>query len=402
MDYDELLPESLNCTYVLNSHEFEDLSPNSTFHGFDNCTLIDYVAASNCSAGDHLCTCIREIYLRTCPLKTTPEYYSYAYRIIGTVFQGIIFLIGVLGNVMVVIVVARNKNMTTPTNCYLVSLAIADCAVLIAAVPQEIVSYYLIGNHWIWGQAGCSLMIFLQHLGINASSLSLTAFTVERYIAICHPMKAQTVCTVKRAKKITLLVWAFAVTYCSPWLFLTQVVKLNYNVDYPTQECTFKLSRRHYLFYYFLDIIVFYVVPLLLSCVLYSLIARILFTSQVPKNPAHAINGHHDHNRTNSARVQVVKMLAVVVAIFATLWLPYRILLVYNSFAAHFGQLPYKDLWYLLFAKTCIFINSAINPILYNAMSVKFRRSFKRMLSCGKAKEEPISRYRLRFINSLA
>ncbi|XP_037793520.1 thyrotropin-releasing hormone receptor-like [Penaeus monodon] len=79
-------------------------------------------------------------------------------------------------------------------------------------------------------------------------------------------------------------------------------------------------------------------------------------------------------------------MLVVVVAIFATLWLPYRTLLVYNSLLAMFGQQPFKDLWYLLFAKTCIFINSAINPILYNALSVKFRRSFKKMLSCGSSR----------------
>ncbi|CAN7941894.1 unnamed protein product [Ixodes hexagonus] len=74
-------------------------------------------------------------------------------------------------------------------------------------------------------------------------------------------------------------------------------------------------------------------------------------------------------------------MLVVVVAVFATLWLPYRVLLVYNSFA----QKRYMELWYLMFCKTMIFINSAINPILYNAMSIKFRRAFKRMLSCGAA-----------------
>ncbi|KAG7170236.1 Thyrotropin-releasing hormone receptor-like 2 [Homarus americanus] len=297
-----------NCTLAdLTAYEFNesqwDTLDNLTLEeeaNFMNCSYLQHIVNINCSSTDYLCRCAQDVYRQYC--FGTPQYYSYIYRIIGTLFQGIIFIIGVIGNVMVVIVVAKNKNMTTPTNCYLVSLAIADCAVLIAAVPQEIVSYYLIGNHWIWGHVGCAIMIFLQNLGINASSLSLTAFTVERYIAICHPMKAQTVCTVERAKKITLVVWVFAVCYCSPWLYLTRVAPLTYAVDYPTQECTFKLSRDQYFLYYFLDIIVFYVVPLLLSCVLYTLIARILFTSQVPKNPT--VNGHHDRKRANSPRVQ--------------------------------------------------------------------------------------------------
>ena len=51
---------------------------------------------------------------------------------------------------------------------------------------------------------------------------------------------------------------------------------------------------------------------------------------------------------------QVVKMLACVVFIFATLWVPYRGMLVYNTFNA--GS-PYMDLWFLMFAKTCIYMN---------------------------------------------
>ena len=47
------------------------------------------------------------------------------------------------------------------------------------------------GDRWLWGRLGCSLMVYCQFLAMNASALSLSAFTVERYIAICHPMKAQ-------------------------------------------------------------------------------------------------------------------------------------------------------------------------------------------------------------------
>lgn len=55
--------------------------------------------------------------------------------------------------------------MHSPTNCYLVSLAAADCVVLIASVPNEILSYYVIGSQWIWGPIGCAVFVFLQNLG---------------------------------------------------------------------------------------------------------------------------------------------------------------------------------------------------------------------------------------------
>ena len=73
-------------------------------------------------------------------------------------------------------------------------------------------------------------------------------------------------------------------------------------------------------------------------------------------------------------------MLIVVVLMFAVLWLPYRVYVVYNSFAEH----PYHDLWFRKFCRTMVYINSAINPILYNALSVKFRRAFRKLLSCSK------------------
>ncbi|CAL4159003.1 unnamed protein product, partial [Meganyctiphanes norvegica] len=304
-----------NCSYHLDAFNdtFYDYFSNDTLeedYSVLNCSSLEHIVHVNCTS-NFLCQCLQDYYRENCPIIHEPEYYSYVYRVIGTVFQSIIFLIGVVGNVMVVIVVARNKNMKTPTNCYLVSLAIADCAVLVAAVPSEIVTYYLIGNHWIWGKAGCAILIFLQHLGINASSLSLTAFTVERYIAICHPMKSQRICTAERAKKITLFVWVFAVCYCSPWLFLTTLQPINYRVDYPVEQCTFKLSREQYIYIYLTDIIVFYAIPLLLSCILYGLIARILFASgTITKNPiAHAVNGHSDKKRITQARVQILDKL---------------------------------------------------------------------------------------------
>lgn len=81
-------------------------------------------------------------------------------------------------------------------------------------------------------------------------------------------------------------------------------------------------------------------------------------------------------------------MLAVVVILFALLWMPYRTLVVVNSFL----DKAYLDTWFLLFCRLCIYLNSAINPVIYNAMSQKFRAAFKKLCHCcSQRKDKPAS-----------
>lgn len=82
-------------------------------------------------------------------------------------------------------------------------------------------------------------------------------------------------------------------------------------------------------------------------------------------------------------------MLAVVVILFALLWMPYRTLVVVNSFL----EKAYLDTWFLLFCRLCIYLNSAINPVIYNAMSQKFRAAFKKLCHCGPQRMEKPASY---------
>lgn len=84
-------------------------------------------------------------------------------------------------------------------------------------------------------------------------------------------------------------------------------------------------------------------------------------------------------------------MLAVVVILFALLWMPYRTLVVVNSFLDN----AYLDTWFLLFCRLCIYLNSAINPVIYNAMSQKFRAAFKKLCHCGPQRLEKPASYSL-------
>ncbi|KAM7003469.1 thyrotropin releasing hormone receptor 2 [Tautogolabrus adspersus] len=313
---------------------------------------------------------------------------SLEYKTVSVFLVLLVCGVGIVGNIMVVLVVLTTRHMRTPTNCYLVSLAIADLTVLVAAgLPN--VADSLTGT-WVFGHAGCLGITYLQYLGINVSSCSITAFTVERYIAICHPMKAQTVCTVSRAKRIIAGVWIFTCIYCMLWFFL---VDIQVSQDGHVQ-CGYKVKRELYLPIYLIDFAIFYVIPLLLAIVLYGLIARILYLSPLPNHPdtsattlrrscreaSEAGKGGRPGRPKSalSSRKQVTKMLAVVVILFALLWMPYRTLVLINSFVST----PYLDAWFLLFCRTCIYANSAINPVIYNAMSQKFRSAFRGLYRC--------------------
>ncbi|KAK7884401.1 hypothetical protein WMY93_027524 [Mugilogobius chulae] len=302
--------------------------------------------------------------------------------------------VGIAGNIMVVLVVLRSKHMVTPTNCYLVSLAVADLIVLMAAgLPNisDVVAF------WIYGYTGCLCITYLQYLGINVSSCSILAFTVERYIAICHSIKAQFLCTVSRAKKIIAGVWIFTSLYCVMWFFLVDINKTVYS-NGVVVTCGYRVSRSLYMPVYFLDFALFYAVPLFVSMVLYALISRILFMSPLPPHlsdgggSVHLANGiaaKHCKNSKSSkgaftARRQITKMLAVVVVLFAVLWMPYRTLVVVNSFI----QPPYHNSWFLLFCRMCIYSNSAINPIIYNLMSHKFRVAFRKLCACSREEDK--------------
>ncbi|XP_069076724.1 thyrotropin-releasing hormone receptor [Pleurodeles waltl] len=331
------------------------------------------------------------------------EWFGLEYQVVTIFLVVLICGLGIVGNIMVVLVVLRTKHMRTPTNCYLVSLAIADLMVLVAAgLPNITESVY---GSWVYGYVGCICITYLQYLGINASSCSITAFTIERYLAICHPIKAQFLCTISRAKKIIIFVWTFTSLYCLMWFFLLDLKKATYK-DAVVVQCDYKVPRSLYSPIYLLDFAIFFVVPMTLATVLYGLIARILFLNPIPSDPkensktwrndsSHQNKAYNSKmssrccNSTISSRRQVTKMLAVVVILFAFLWMPYRTLVVVNSFLSK----PYHESWFLLFCRICIYLNSAINPVIYNLMSQKFRAAFKKLCKCKQKRSEKPTNY---------
>ncbi len=207
-------------------------------------------------------------------------YYSLHYQVVATILYLVVGIAAVVGNMMVILVVLRVPHMRTPTNCYLVSLALCDAITGLVTVLLHSVSENLIPTGtFIGGVTLCYIIVPLEYITFNVSALSITAFTVERYIAICHPMKAKLICSVSRASKIIIGLWIFGIGYSILYIIIIKYDYILGNDDNFYHRCWYKENPKLIQIVYLSDVALYYVLPVGLSCILYGLIGRVLFKS---------------------------------------------------------------------------------------------------------------------------
>lgn len=219
-----------------------------------------------------------------------------------TVFYILIFITGIVGNISTCIVIGRNKTMHTATNYYLFSLAISDLLLLVSGLPQEMYSIWS-KYPYIFGHTFCILRGLFAETSANATVLTITAFTVERYVAICHPFLSQTMSKLSRAIKITLCIWLVAICCAIPQAlqFGLTPSQMCYVVN-PIMDHSFEVST-----------LVFFIAPMSLITVLYVLIGVRLRKSTIRKN--NSIESSKNSGRTGQAQCsrRVLKMLGKLI-----------------------------------------------------------------------------------------
>ena len=81
-----------------------------------------------------------------------------------TVFYVIVFMFGIVGNVLVIYVVCTQRDMLTPTNMFLVNLSVADLLVLLVCMPSSLVEFHA-RDVWLLGDVMCEYcLIFFSSL----------------------------------------------------------------------------------------------------------------------------------------------------------------------------------------------------------------------------------------------
>jgi neuromedin U receptor 1 len=144
--------------------------------------------------------------------------------------------------------------------------------------------------------------------------LTITAFTIERYLAICHPMRFHSMSNLSRAVKIIVIVWVLACCSALPYPAHTRVFYAVYHnlTGQPILNslcCNIPLGWRGRMSYVFqVSTWVFFALPMTVITVMYVLIGVTLTNSEVIANKKHSAN-NITGVASAKARRAVLKML---------------------------------------------------------------------------------------------
>nr|5DHG_A Chain A, Soluble cytochrome b562,Nociceptin receptor [synthetic construct]5DHG_B Chain B, Soluble cytochrome b562,Nociceptin receptor [synthetic construct]5DHH_A Chain A, Soluble cytochrome b562,Nociceptin receptor [synthetic construct]5DHH_B Chain B, Soluble cytochrome b562,Nociceptin receptor [synthetic construct] len=279
---------------------------------------------------------------------------------------------GLLGNCLVMYVILRHTKMKTATNIYIFNLALADTLVLLTLPFQG--TDILLG-FWPFGNALCKTVIAIDYYNMFTSTFTLTAMSVDRYVAICHPIRALDVRTSSKAQAVNVAIWALASVVGVPVAIMGSA-----QVEDEEIECLVEIPTPQDYWGPVFAICIFlfsFIVPVLVISVCYSLMIRRL-------RGVRLLSGSREKDR-NLRRI--TRLVLVVVAVFVGCWTPVQVFVL----AQGLGVQPSSEtaVAILRFCTALGYVNSCLNPILYAFLDENFKACFRKFC-CASALGRPL------------
>ncbi|NXJ88023.1 GALR2 protein, partial [Corythaixoides concolor] len=292
--------------------------------------------------------------------------------IIVPVIFSLIFLLGIVGNGLVLAVLLQNGQIKyNTTNLFILNLALADLCFIVCCVPFQATIYTLDG--WLFGAFACKAVHFLIYLTMYASSFTLAAVSsllclplLARYLAIRYPLKSRDLRTSQYAGVAIVAIWSLSLLFAGPYLSYYQIVHYH---GVPICVPIWENQRRKIL-----DILTFvfgYLLPVTVVSLAYARTIKFLWTSV---DPIERIS------ESRKAKRKVTKMIVAVAILFCLCWLPHHLVIL----CFWFGHFPFNRATYACrLASHCLsYANSCLNPIVYALISKHFRKGFKQVFTC--------------------
>ncbi|XP_046730130.1 trace amine-associated receptor 13c-like [Silurus meridionalis] len=296
----------------------------------------------------------------SCPERSvSPAVYILLY-----VCSAAVVLLTVCGNLLIIISVLHFKQLHTPTNILVLSLAVSDFFVGAFVMPPALI--WTMESCWIFDMGYCICFLMTSYFLTSLSIYNVALIAVDRYLALSNPflyantISSRTMCTVVSSNWVVCLVYTTAFYY--------------FNGSFSSylrcpEDCYLFLNEVLFA----VDLVVTFIFPLSVIIILYS---RVFL---IAKKHATAIRELNNHTRPQTQKItshsmkserKAAKVLGILVSVFLVCLLPYFI----YSLLGDVIELQRETFQKLAIV---LYLNSSINPIIYALFYPWFRRCIK-------------------------
>ncbi|KAG7479317.1 C-X-C chemokine receptor type 5 [Solea senegalensis] len=282
------------------------------------------------------------------------------------VLYSLIFLLGVVGNGLMITVLLRCRRLLRITEIYLLHLAVADL-LLLMTFPFYVVEYV---TGWLFGEMLCKLMGLVKCLNLLCGSFLLACIGFDRYLAIVHAIPSMRNRRPRTVHITCSILWLVCLGLSLP------------NVAFLTVKEERANASRFSCFYYHLELHahnwlltnrvfdhVCFFLSLAIMSYCYTAVVVTLRRSQ--------------KSQTKQGAIRLALLLTLV---FCFCWLPYNITLLIQTLV-DLEVIKYKRCESYVLLQTALdltnglgYSHSCLNPFLYAFVGVKFRNELNRLL----------------------
>lgn len=294
---------------------------------------------------------------------------------------GIIFLLGIIGNGLVIAVVGCQKKVRNMTDKYRLHLSVADL-LFVLTLPFWAVDA---ASNWYFGSFLCVSVHMIYSVNLYSSVLILAFISLDRYLAVVRATNSQATRKLLASRVIYVGVWLPAAVLTVPDLMFARVQSSgSSNIDFIGDNMETAESRlicqRIYpeetsliwtAIFRFQHILVGFILPGLVILICYCIIIAKL--SQGSKGKA--------------LKKKVLKTTVILILCFFSCWLPYCVgifldtLIMLNLVPSSSCELQQGVEKWISITEALAYFHCCLNPILYAFLGVKFKKSARNALA---------------------
>ncbi|XP_061099239.1 trace amine-associated receptor 1-like [Conger conger] len=317
---------------------------------------------------------------RSC-LKIT---YPIVIRISLYIFLITIIVLTICGNILVIISITHFKQLQTPTNYLILSLAVTDFLLAVVNMPPSMVR--TIETCWYFGDMFCKIHSSTEVMLCTVSILNLSFISIDRYYAVCQPLHYQTKITTCATVIMIMVSWSVSACVGFGMVFLELNILGTEEFYYNNVACVggcvlFQTQASSAIS----SILSFYI-PGFIMLVIYQ---KIFHVAQKQARSIHSIACNNVQSENRKMERKATKTLAIVMGVFLSCWLPFFICNIIDPMISYSVPPVLFDTFFWLG-----YFNSTSNPIVYALFYNWFRKAFK-IIIFGKIFQAHSSRTKL-------